>query len=130
MQFDSDQLMPSYLNSVTCLIDVYQFSQVVRNLVVNAIKFTPSGGTVRIKAKFEAERAIVGAEQSYFTNGSGGTPGFLIIEVQDDGPGISEVGTVEQHCSNYLESSNSLRPIVEFVYRVFSMPGYSPEIIR
>ena len=45
--------------------------RVVQNLVVNAVKFTPSGGRVRIEARAESD-----------------VPGELRVSVSDTGPGI------------------------------------------
>ena len=49
-------------------IDAARFGQVIDNLISNAIKFSPSGTTVRIGVRFEADR--------------------FIFSVQDQGPGI------------------------------------------
>ena len=45
--------------------------QAVANLLDNAVKFTPTGGTVRLSARVEARR------------------GLVRVEVSDDGPGLS-----------------------------------------
>ena len=49
-------------------IDAARFAQVIDNLISNAIKFSPSGTTVRIWVRFEADH--------------------FIFSVQDQGPGI------------------------------------------
>jgi len=53
--------------------DVNMLTTIIRNLVSNAIKFTPSGGEIVISARqFEKE------------------PNFVYISVKDSGVGISE----------------------------------------
>jgi len=49
-------------------IDAARFAQVIDNLISNAIKFSPSGTTVRIAVRFEADH--------------------FVFSVQDQGPGI------------------------------------------
>lgn len=56
-------------------IDVLRLGQVARNLIGNAIKFTPVGGQVLVRARREQ---------------TGDGAGQVIIEVRDNGPGIPE----------------------------------------
>lgn len=56
---------------VGVVCDPSRIAQVVDNLVSNAVKFTPRGGTVRVRLR---------------ENGSGGA----ILEVEDEGPGIPD----------------------------------------
>jgi len=60
--------LPSTLPTVNA--DVLRLQQVVLNLLTNAVKFTPSGGTVELAACEE--------------------DGSVIVEVKDTGPGISK----------------------------------------
>jgi len=60
--------LPSFLPSVNG--DARRLEQVLRNLVMNAVKFTPSGGSISLRAKKEEGR--------------------LVVEVQDSGIGIAE----------------------------------------
>jgi signal transduction histidine kinase len=69
-------------DSCLVLIDVNKFSQVLRNLINNAIKFTPAGGAVTVSARFEPS-VDKDAEN-----------GFVVIEVADTGHGISKVSIV------------------------------------
>lgn len=50
--------------------DARYLKQIVLNLVTNAVKFTSEGGHVTVRAR--------------------GEPGALVLEVEDDGPGIAE----------------------------------------
>lgn len=45
--------------SLQALADRHQLARVVDNLVTNAIKFTPDGGTVRLAARSEGVRAVL-----------------------------------------------------------------------
>ena len=56
---------------VRLLLDRDKLEKVVVNLVSNALKFTPEGGTVRVRASYAA-----------------GEPGRLTVEVKDTGRGI------------------------------------------
>jgi len=51
-------------------VDISRMLQVLRNLLINAVKFTPKGGNIRV-----------------FTTAEGDE---LIVSVKDNGPGISE----------------------------------------
>jgi two-component system sensor histidine kinase GlrK len=51
-------------------IDISRMLQVLRNLLINAVKFTPKGGNIRVITKTEGDQ--------------------LIVSVKDNGPGISE----------------------------------------
>jgi signal transduction histidine kinase len=60
----------------TLVADRQRLSQVVVNLVGNAIKFTPDGGTIRLSGALELE-------------GGNGSPAALRVAVTDNGPGIA-----------------------------------------
>jgi signal transduction histidine kinase len=64
---------------VTAEVDRPKIAQVTRNLVSNALKFTPRGGTVTVTARRERTTAGDGAEK-WFT-----------VEVIDTGVGIEAV---------------------------------------
>lgn len=48
--YDTDANIPAVLNDYLIDIDEKKFSQVIRNLVSNALKFTPRGGKVCVRA--------------------------------------------------------------------------------
>ena len=70
-------------------IDISRMLQVLRNLLINAVKFTPKGGNIRVYTKKEGDE--------------------LIVSVKDNGPGISEehLETIfdKFHQVNILESN-------------------------
>lgn len=72
--------LPSDLPPV--LIDPSRIQHVLSNLLHNAIKFTPSGGQVTVRATFSL------AEQPQLKKEGGFSGPMVIIEVQDNGMGI------------------------------------------
>ena len=71
-------------------MDVHRFSQVLRNLLSNALKFTPRDGLVSLELELlrkenrteASHNAVLPEEQMYDT---------LRLSVMDTGAGISEV---------------------------------------
>jgi len=75
-QFDKKELTLEVLyddNLPPILVDQDKVMQVIVNLLGNAIKFTPSGGSVLI-------RALVDDNE----------PDYVVVEIEDSGPGLSE----------------------------------------
>ena len=52
LQFEDESCLPAQLQHVSLEVDVGKVSQVIRNLVNNAIKFTPVGGKVIVTSRF------------------------------------------------------------------------------
>ena len=72
------------LNGIMILADAHKLSQVFRNLISNAIKFTPEGGTVVVRvSKVDVPKLLA---SSYKKHNS-----YLQIEVTDTGSGIAKV---------------------------------------
>jgi signal transduction histidine kinase len=69
------------------LADVYRIEQVVRNLVTNACKFTPTGGTVTVSLTASLREGSLKYPSS---SSEVQRIGVLRIEVADDGVGISK----------------------------------------
>jgi signal transduction histidine kinase len=64
----SDHTLEVFVEPLSCELDAARVSQIVRNLVENAYKYTPGRSTVTVSATAE--------------------PGGIAIKVEDDGPGI------------------------------------------
>jgi signal transduction histidine kinase len=83
-QIHLDVIWPG--DSIAVRADSLRVSQIVGNIVGNAIKFTPSDGTVTLKAAPENER--------------------IVIQVIDTGPGIAPAD-IEHLFDNFWQARNS-----------------------
>ena len=84
------------LGSATIDVDKTKMTQVMRNLLSNALKFTPAGGTVRVEAQY-ADRILSSGDNTHSTRsetGANAAPTFLRIRVVDTGAGISQVCSI------------------------------------
>jgi two-component system sensor histidine kinase GlrK len=67
--------------SLTVECDAERVLQVISNLIENAVRYSPEGGTIRVEA-----RAYPGSDPA---RGSGGA-GFALVGVTDSGPGVPD----------------------------------------
>jgi signal transduction histidine kinase len=93
----AQQMGVTFIEDFQCIVglaklhvDVKKCSQVLRNLVSNALKFTPSGGTVKLVAKLVTS---IGDPVSVLDESSDCHDVHFRFEVHDTGPGISLVIT-------------------------------------
>ena len=72
------------------LVDKSKFGQVLRNLMSNAIKFTPNNGTIILCIRYVPDEidSVVGMKKD-IKDKSVSQKGRLVIEIQDSGAGIS-----------------------------------------
>ena len=78
---------PPLLDCAHLCVDMNKCSQVLRNLMSNALKFTPAGGTVKLVCKLESALG----ESLTGLNGAVVEDVIFRFEVHDTGPGISLV---------------------------------------
>jgi signal transduction histidine kinase len=89
LNFSSPEYFSDELKHFSVLVDVNKMSQVFRNLISNALKFSPRGSAVNIYS-FLAERDET---KSHYVRGYDGNK-ILRVEVHDSGPGISPVSNI------------------------------------
>ena len=98
-------ILPDFVENLTpessCIeVDVHKMSQVMRNFISNAIKFTPSGGAITVSLRSGDLRELMPAAeikhlpwiQSLFSRKVYSAPGDLWLEVsvKDEGIGIAK----------------------------------------
>ena len=82
--FTNEAAIKTLLDGVYIEADRYKLSQVIRNLVSNAIKFTPEGGTISVNATITHDSYSVVDHISTVKRS-------LRIQVSDSGCGIAKV---------------------------------------
>jgi len=80
----------SYPLEITVEADRFRISQVLSNLIGNAIKFAPQGG--RVETRFYVE------------------DGWVVCKVSDNGPGILHFGKEQNFCDKFHQSDNDRNP--------------------
>ncbi len=79
----------------TIEVDMHKFNQVVRNLISNALKFSPMNSAVDVYAYLwlDDRKVSVSDVREYFkgNDASADLRAEMRLEVHDSGPGISKV---------------------------------------
>ena len=88
------------LRGIMILADRHKLSQVFRNLISNAIKFTPEGGTVTVYASVTTSPKL--SQVDNYKRLDKGNGSFLHIEVTDAGYGIAKVSMIK--CMDMLRA--------------------------
>jgi signal transduction histidine kinase len=89
LHFDDESCMPPSLMNRCLLVDVNKTSQVLRNLVSNALKFTKRGGTVKVISSIRLSTSDV-AVAAGGDDASNESSELLHVSVVDTGVGISK----------------------------------------
>jgi len=74
---------PEVPENICLLGDITKLNIVLRNLVINSLKFTPAGGTVTLKQEIKFENSVKDGTQQV-------AAGFLEVSISDTGIGIDE----------------------------------------
>ncbi len=107
MIYKADSTVSDYFSTINVSVDVNRFGQVVRNIISNALKFTPSGGMISISTTEICAKG--GQDLTASSNGLGNDieanvpetslsssinrtdQQYIRIDISDTGPGITQV---------------------------------------
>ena len=107
---DFSELSPKFIQHACIKVDQGKMGQVIRNLISNALKFTPHGGSVTVAITHfsigdkSEEKVNTGAELNVLSrfHETGGAPGstatvmdIMRLEVRDTGAGISSANLTQ-----------------------------------
>jgi signal transduction histidine kinase len=88
LEIDFQVHNPELFENAYLRVDVNKIGQVLRNMISNALKFTPAGGTVKLVCKLTN---ALGEPLTVFDESSADQDVNFRFEVHDTGPGISQV---------------------------------------
>ena len=91
--FEIDPTTQMSLYNYLINIDKSKFTQVIRNLISNALKFSPSGGTVIVRLKMMYEQVLPTTYRNSYAIQAVDSYNYVQLSVIDQGAGISEVST-------------------------------------
>jgi signal transduction histidine kinase len=95
LNFVGDDHISDVLAMTTIEVDMHKFNQVVRNLISNALKFSPTNSAVDVYAYLwlDERKVSVGDVNEYFNDNHmcNQLHAEMQVEVHDCGPGISKV---------------------------------------
>ena len=91
--FEIDPTTQMSLYNYLINIDKSKFTQVIRNLISNALKFSNSGGTVIVRLKMMYEQVLPTTYRNSYAIQAVDSYNYVQLSVIDQGAGISEVST-------------------------------------
>jgi signal transduction histidine kinase len=76
--------------NLACLCDVGHLNDVVRHLLDNAIKFASSGASIEIRSELFDLKNLPDKENRAIPNDPNPAKKWVLLEIEDNGPGMSE----------------------------------------
>jgi signal transduction histidine kinase/CheY-like chemotaxis protein len=103
--------LPDSIRDLRVIGDFMRLTQVLRNLMSNALKFTPANGSVNVEAFYQPEKA--GPEQMIALQkgqvASGSQYGYIKVRVTDTGAGMSPDQVVKLFQDGVQFNANELQ---------------------